>query len=442
MKSIRTRLSVVLLLAAIITALAIGLATYRNTLKENEELFDYQLRQIALSLRDQGYVTRPSALDGADDSDTPDVVVQIWTANGTVVYLSHPGDPVPDRAMLGFADMDSSGRRWRVYGIVAGDRIIQVAQPLELRRGLVAAAALRSLAPLLAFAPLMALLIWWLVGNSLSSLNRLTKEVTQRDARALNEVSEQGVPTEIAPLVWSLNSLLARLKHAFSSQRAFVADAAHELRSPLTALKLQLQLLARAPDEAARSQALVKLNDGVDRATHLIEQLLTAARTDPNDTTIVVQPTDLAELVRHEIADVFFLAQERRIGVELDAPDHVMIAADAAALRILTRNLLDNAIRYTPAGGAVHASVAANGGETSLTIEDSGPGIPENERERVFDRFYRRETNEQPGSGLGLSIVKNIVEQHGARIELGAAAQGGLKITVLFPRQGSDYSAH
>jgi signal transduction histidine kinase len=441
MKSIRTRLSVVLLLAAIITALAIGLVTYRNTLKENEELFDYQLRQIALSLRDQGYVTRPSALDGADDSETPDVVVQIWTANGTVVYLSHPGDPVPDRAMLGFADMDSGGRRWRVYGIVAGDRIIQVAQPLELRRGLVAAAALRSLAPLLAFAPLMALLIWWLVGNSLSSLNRLTKEVTQRDARALNEVSEQGVPTEIAPLVWSLNSLLARLKRAFSSQRAFVADAAHELRSPLTALKLQLQLLARAPDEAARSQALVKLNDGVDRATHLIEQLLTAARTDPNDTTIVVQPTDLAELVRHEIADVFFLAQERRIGVELDAPDHVMIAADAAALRILTRNLLDNAIRYTPAGGAVHASVAANGGETSLTIEDSGPGIPENERERVFDRFYRRETNEQPGSGLGLSIVKNIVEQHGARIELGAAAQGGLKVTVLFPRQGSDSGA-
>jgi two-component system OmpR family sensor kinase/two-component system sensor histidine kinase QseC len=438
MKSIRTRLSVVLLLAAVITALAIGLVTYRNTLKENEELFDYQLRQIALSLRDQGYVTRPSALDGADDSETPDVVVQIWTANGTVVYLSHPGDPVPDRAMLGFADMDSGGRRWRVYGIVAGDRIIQVAQPLELRRGLVAAAALRSLAPLLAFAPLMALLIWWLVGNSLSSLNRLTKEVTQRDARALNEVSEQGVPTEIAPLVWSLNSLLARLKHAFSSQRAFVADAAHELRSPLTALKLQLQLLARAPDEAARSQALVKLNDGVDRATHLIEQLLTAARTDPNDTTIVVQSTDLAELVRHEIADVFFLAQERRIDVELDAPDHVMITADAAALRILTRNLLDNAIRYTPAGGAVHASVAANGGETSLTIEDSGPGIPENERERVFDRFYRRETNEQPGSGLGLSIVKNIVEQHGARIELGAAAQGGLKVTVLFSRQVSD----
>jgi two-component system OmpR family sensor kinase/two-component system sensor histidine kinase QseC len=220
-----------------------------------------------------------------------------------------------------------------------------------------------------------------------------------------------------------------------------VADAAHELRSPLTALKLQLQLLARAPDEAARSQALVKLNDGVDRATHLIEQLLTAARTDPNDTTIVVQPTDLAELVRHEIADVFFLAQERRIGVELDAPDHIMIAADAAALRILTRNLLDNAIRYTPAGGAVHASVAANGGETSLTIEDSGPGIPENERERVFDRFYRRETNEQPGSGLGLSIVKNIVEQHGAWIELGAAAQGGLKVTVLFPRQDFDSGA-
>jgi signal transduction histidine kinase len=433
MKSIRTRLSVVLLLAAIFTALALGLITYRQTLKENEELFDYQLRQIALSLRDQGYVARPSAPYGAD-SETPDVVVQIWTADGTVAYLSHPGNPVPDRATLGFADMDYGGRRWRVYSLAAQDRIIQVAQPLELRRGLVAAAALRSLTPLLAFAPLMALLIWWLVGDSLSSLHRLAREVTQRDARALDEISEQGLPTEIAPLVGALNSLLARLKRAFSSQRAFVADAAHELRSPLTALKLQLQLLARAPDEAARSQALVKLNQGVDRAAHLIEQLLTAARTDPNDTTIVFQPTDLAELMRHAIADVFLLAQERRIDIELDAPEHVTITGDAAALRILARNLLDNAIRYTPPGGAVRVAVAGSDGQASLTVEDSGPGIPEKERERVFDRFYRREVNEQAGSGLGLSIVKNIAEQHGARIELGVAAQGGLKATAVFGR--------
>ncbi|MEN3297536.1 MAG: two-component system, OmpR family, sensor kinase [Burkholderiales bacterium] len=434
MTSIRTRLSVFLLLAAIGTAVAIGILTYRQTLKENEELFDYQLRQIALSLRDQGVAAQPATPFGPD-SEPLDVVVQIWTANGTVVYLSHPGNPVPDRATLGFADMVSAGRRWRAYSLAARDRIIQVALPLELRRDLAATAALRSLTPLIAFAPVMALLIWWLVGTSLSSLKRLANEVTQRDARALDEVSEEGVPTEIAPLVHSLNSLLARLKRAFSSQRAFVADAAHELRSPLTALKLQLQLLDRAQDDTARAQARQKLHEGVDRATHLIEQLLTAARTDPRDAAIELKPVNLAELVRQAIADVFHLAQQQHIDIELEAPDGVAVAGDAAALRILARNLVDNAIRYTPAGGSVWVRVAATGDGALLTVDDSGSGIPEDERERVFDRFYRRDVNEQTGSGLGLSIVKNIAEQHGASVELGTSAQGGLKVSVLFPQR-------
>jgi signal transduction histidine kinase len=277
-------------------------------------------------------------------------------------------------------------------------------------------------------------LIWWLVGSSLSSLKRLANEIKQRNARSLEEVSEAGVPSEIAPLVHSLNSLLARLKRAFSSQRAFVADAAHELRSPLTALKLQLQLLSRAPDEAARANALEKLNQGVDRSTHLIDQLLTAARTDPNDTTVALVPTDLAEQVRLAIADVFIFAQTRHVGIELDGVQHIDIAADAATLCILARNLLDNAIRYTPDGGSVHVNIAVAERKALLVIEDSGPGIPQQDRERVFDRFYRREENRQPGSGLGLSIVKNIVEQHGAQVELGTSGYGGLKVSVMFPR--------
>jgi two-component system OmpR family sensor kinase/two-component system sensor histidine kinase QseC len=423
----------------------IGGVTYRQTLKENEDLFDFQLRQIALSLRDQGFVVQPDTGHGAN-SESLDVVVQIWTENGTVVYLSHPGNPVPDRAILGFADMVVDGRRWRTYSVAARGRIIQVALPLDLRRGLAATAALRSLTPLLAFAPLMALLIWWSIGQSLSSLKRLANEVARRDARSLDEVPETGVPSEIAPLVHALNSLLARLKRAFSSQRAFVADAAHELRSPLTALKLQLQLLDRAPDETGRAQALQKLHEGVDRATHLIAQLLTAARTDPHDAAMEAQPANLAEVVRLAMADVFHLAQQRDINIELDAPDTAIVSGDAAALRVLARNLVDNAIRYTPAGGSVWVAVKARSeaaeaaAETaSLVVEDSGPGIPPHERERVFDRFYRRDFNEQTGSGLGLSIVKNIVEQHGARIALDTASNGsgGLKVSVLFPRSAA-----
>ncbi|WP_019140062.1 ATP-binding protein [Noviherbaspirillum massiliense] len=433
MESIRIRLSVYLVAAAIFTALALGLITYRQTLRQNEELFDYQLRQMALSLRDQGFVANPQSLYGLEE-EVPEVVVQIWTRNGAIVYLSHPGSPLPDRATLGFSDIEAGNRLWRVYGTIARDRIIQVAQPVQLRRDLAAAAAFRSLAPLLAFAPIMALLIWLLVDSSLSAVERVARDVAKRDARVLDAISEEGVPSEIAPLVGSLNSLLVRLRRAFASQRAFVADAAHELRSPLTALKLQLQLLGRAPDENARTQALAKLNEGVDRATHLIEQLLTAARTDPNDTSAALRQTDLAELTRQAIADVFPFAQSRHIGIEFDAPDHAMLLADPGSLRVLVRNLLDNAIRYTPERGAVHAAIAADDVQLALVIEDSGPGIPEEERERVFDRFYRREQGYTGGSGLGLAIVRNIAEQHGADVKLDASPLGGLKVSILFAR--------
>ncbi|GAA4018971.1 ATP-binding protein [Actimicrobium antarcticum] len=435
MNSIRSRLSVFLLLAAMLTALGTGVVTYRQTLAENEELFDYQLRQIALSLRNQGLVVNSYA-DSNDE--TLEVVVQIWTVSGTMLYLSNPGDPIFDRATIGFTDVNANNRRWRVFSLAARDRIIQVAQPLELRRDLAATAALRGLAPLLAFAPLMALLIWWLVGSSLSPLKRLATEVGQRDARILDEVSVAGLPDEIAPLVQALNSLLIRLKRAFANQRAFVADAAHELRSPLTALKLQLQLLARAPDDAAKADALAKLHEGVDRATHLIEQLLVAAQTAPNDTVAQLESTDLSELVRQSIADVFSLAQTRRITLEANAPEHLQLSIDPARIRILVRNLLDNAIRYGRDDGSVHVQLSNDHDRVLLVIEDDGPGIDAHDRERIFDRFYRGPAQQQSGSGLGLSIVKNIVEQHGARIELEPSRLGGLKVTIFFAHRTSE----
>ncbi|WP_136418339.1 ATP-binding protein [Herbaspirillum sp. ST 5-3] len=431
MKSIRTRLSVLLLLAAILTALVIGVVTYRQALRQNEDLFDYQLRQIALSLRDQGVVPSPSF---GFDEDLPDVVIQIWTANGTMLYLSHPGNPLFTRAMLGYTDVAAGNRLWRVYSLAARDRIIQVAQPVDLRRDLAASAALRSLAPLLAFAPLMALLIWWLVGRSLLPLRRLAREVGQRDAHSLEQVSEADLPDEIAPMVKALNSLLQRLQRAFASQHAFVADAAHELRSPLTAVRLQLQLLERASDDIEKKAALAKLHEGVDRATHLIEQLLTAAQTDPNDRAASLQPIDLAELMRQALADVFMFAQAHGIRIEQEAPEKVILQADAAGLRILARNLLDNAVRYTPEGGWVRVAIAEEAERVVLLVEDSGPGIPEAVRKRVFDRFYRGDTAGQTGSGLGLSIVKNIADQHGASIDLGSSSAGGLSVRVVFPR--------
>jgi signal transduction histidine kinase len=441
MTSLRTRLTVFLLAAALLAAGITGVLAYRNTLKENEQLFDYQLRQTALSLRDQG-VAANLAPPGADE-DAPAVVVQIWTMNGAALYLSHPGAALPDRAVLGFSDVDAGNRRWRVYSMAARNRIIQVAQPLELRRDLAAAAALRSLRPLLIFAPLMALLIWFLVDRALRPVQRLAHEVKLRDAGSLAPLPEQNLPSEVEPVAHAINSLLARLKLAFDSQRAFVADAAHELRSPLTALKLQLQLMARAPDETSRRAAATQLEQGVERATRLIEQLLTAARTAPGENLEQMQPLDLAGLAREAVAEVWPLAEARRTEIALDAPDSAMITADMDALRILMRNLLDNAIRYTPEGGQVNIRIAQQQDALLLAVEDSGPGIPAEERERAFQRFYRgrREAGDGVGSGLGLAIVANIAARHGAEVALLDSALGGLRVELRFPMPRPDAGA-
>jgi two-component system OmpR family sensor kinase/two-component system sensor histidine kinase QseC len=438
MNSLRTRLTVFLLAAALLAAGITGLLAYRNTLMENEQLFDYQLRQTALSLRDQG-VADSLQSPGANE-DTAAVVVQIWTMNGTTLYLSHPGTALPDRAVLGFSDVDAGNRRWRVYSMVARDRIIQVAQPLELRRDLAAAAALRSLRPLLIFAPLMALLIWLLVDRALRPVQRLAQEVRLRDAGSLAPLAEHALPSEVQPVVHAINSLLARLKLAFDSQRAFVADAAHELRSPLTALKLQLQLMARAGDGQARQAAAVRLEQGVERATRLIEQLLTAARTAPGESGPGMQALDLVELAGQAIAEAWPLAEARRIDLGLDAPATAGITADADSLRILMRNLLDNAIRYTPEGGQVDMTIAPQPDALLLTVDDSGPGIPPDERERAFQRFYRgrRSAGDGTGSGLGLAIVANIAARHGAAVALLDAPLGGLRVELRFPARHSN----
>jgi signal transduction histidine kinase len=440
--TLRGRLSLSLFFSALLAAAIIGVFTYERTLSENEALFDYQLRQTALSLRDQGFVQAvPFGLDSNGEvHEVRDVLVQIWTMNGTILYLSHPGSALPDRATLGFSDVDAANSHWRVYTMIANNRVIQVAQPQEIRRDLATAAALRSLSPLLIFAPVMALLIWWLVGRGLKPVKLLEHEVTQRHAGTLDPVSESGLPGEIAPVAHALNLLLARLKSAFSAQSMFVADAAHELRSPLTALKLQLHVLENAADEDAKRAALLKLNLGVDRATHMIEQLLIAARTEATGAAHAMQPQNLAEITRRVIAGIFPLAQSRQIALDYEAPDRLDVVGNSEGLQILMRNLLDNAVRYTPPGGTVSvkasasasASVDNSDAKVAVIVDDSGPGIAEPDRQRVFERFVRGTINEQKGSGLGLAIVKNIVDLHHGAIQLGDSPLGGLRVLLTF----------
>ena len=430
MNSIRVRVLLALLGMLAVIALVLGALTYRNVLAETEALFDYQLRQMALSLRDQGEIA-PAQASTLNDEQL-DVVVQIWTADGRIIYPPRLRADLPTRALLGFADIAVQGKTWRTFSVATGDRVIQVAQPLQIRQKLAADAALRSVAPLFLIAPVMALLLWWLAARTLAPLRRLTDGVKARDEQSLQPLPAEGLPDEVAPLVGALNGLLQRLGASLGAQRAFVADAAHELRSPLTALKLQMQMLQRAPDEPARQDAARALSAGIDRAARLVEQLLTLARAEPGAPAAAHVPVDLSEAVRAAVAETVPFAAARATTIELFADTPVTVRGDAVALTALARNLADNAVRYAPAGSRVELRVLLDAGVPTLQVDDAGPGIALVDRERVFDRFYRHAASDEPGTGLGLAIVRSIAQQHGATVALGESPFGGLRVVVRF----------
>jgi signal transduction histidine kinase len=439
LRSIRARLTASLLALMVLAAAAIGVVTYRNVLVETEALFDYQLRQMALSLRDQGEVAPDQAQALADEQ--LDFVVQVWSIDGRTIYATRDHRHLPDRALLGFATVGVEGQAWRTFSVATPLRVIQVAQPVQIRQRLAAASALRGITPLLVLMPLMALAMWGLAAWSLRPLRRMAVEVRRRDDRLLDTLPSQGLPDEVATLVTALNGLLQRLRASQDTQRALVSDAAHELRSPLTALKLQLGLLKRAPDEVERAQALAALTAGIDRASRLVEQLLTLARSEPGAPPQPHEPLDLAEVVRQAVADTVPFALSRGTEFELFADTPVPVQGDRLALGVLVRNLADNAVRYAPPGSRVELRVDLDAGAPRLQVDDAGPGIPQAERGRVFDRFYRRHAGDEPGTGLGLAIVRSVAAQHGATVVLGDSPLGGLRVAVRFgaapaPRPG------
>jgi signal transduction histidine kinase len=431
-RSIRSRLLIALLALVAATSLLVGTLTYRRVLAETSLLFDYQLRQMALSLRSQ--VSMAPRLELPPDQADSDFVIQIWDPYGRRVFLSRPGLPFINQTALGYADVRLAGQTWRTYGLQTVDGVIQIAQPVRVREDLARGAALRVVIPLLLLLPVLGAAIVGVVRSGLKPLQRLAFEVQRRDVHSLAPIAAANLPAEVAPLVQELNRLLIRLDAAFQTQRAFIADAAHELRSPLTAVRLDLQLLDRAPDEAARMEARADLGAAVERAIHLVEQLLTLARNEPRDERGALSAVPLDAVVADGVADTHALAAARRIDLGLDAEANAVVQGDRDALRTLVRNLVDNAVRYTPPGGRVHVRTAKDPqGGAVLEVTDSGPGIPGVDRARVFDRFYRRASAPEGGSGLGLAIVKAIADRHGARVALEDAPGGGLRASVSVP---------
>lgn len=433
MNSIRRQLLLWLALGLSAGILLAGLVLYFQAREEANEIFDYQMSQIAASLPRQAFapIAPDRDLPGLDD----EIMMQIWNSNGTVIYHSHSTSVMPQQAELGFVDVPGPGGMWRVYSAQIGDTVVQVSQPQSARKQVAAQMAIKTVMPLLLSFPLLGALIWIAVSRGLAPVQRAAADVQSRDMHTLAPIADQNLPQEIQPLTHAFNDLLVRLQHAMQVQRAFVADAAHELRTPLTALRLQAQLAERATDEAERRAAFADLNNGLERASHLVHQLLTLARQEPGVqefSRIALQP-----LLQSVLAELAPLAAEQEIDLGMSAGDQftVDILGNADALRILFNNLLSNALHYTPRGGVVDVALHLVDAGVQVTIQDSGPGIAEPELERVFDRFYRATSGTSQaatGSGLGLAIVRQIASLHGATVRLQNTGHG-LLATVTFP---------
>ena len=434
--SLRARLTGALLLAVLAFAALQAAVTYRTARAETEALFDAQMQRIALSL--SGSLGAGALSDDAPAAETPaarEMIIQIWRADGVMLYRSPQGRLLPPQTAIGFSDTVAGGEPYRIYALRTDTQVVQVAQQTEARGRMAGQLALRAVLPVALLAPVLMLIVWWVVGRAIGPIERVRRQVAARRPDDLGPLPTAGLPAEVRPLVGEMNGLLTRLSDAWDALTHFTADAAHELRSPLAALRLQAQSLQRAPDDATRAIASERLLAGIDRATRLVEQLLALARQEGAGEGAELVSLDLTALARNALADAEPEAARHAIALTLDAPTaHVVLRADEAALAVLLRNLLGNALRHTPPGGQVRVGVREEANVIDLTVEDSGPGIAPDERARVLDRFYRVPGTPGHGSGLGLAIVRAIAERHGAALTLDASPTlGGLRVMLRWP---------
>ena len=436
MMSLRSRLLLVLLSAVAITVLTATGATYYWARHEIDSLFDYQLRQQALALRDKAYML--GTVEAPEPDPEQHFVIQAWNWRGERIYLSHQRVTLPRSRELGYANVTSKGDEWRVYAVTLGEQLVQVAQPMAIRHRIATDAALRILYPLLVVLPALGFLIWWLVGRTLNPLAHLTRAIAARQAHALDPIAVSGLPSEARLMVNALNDLIARLQQVLARQREFMADAAHELRTPLTALRLQTQLLERATTTADRLDATAELKAGVNRSTHLVERLLTLARLEPEIASTKFHDVDITAVLRDVIRELAPIASQHGIDLKADIAEVPSFAGNEIGLRSLFTNLLDNAFRYSTAPGPVSVKLWREGTLVIASVTDKGPGIPADEQARIFDRFYRVPGANAHGSGLGLAIVKRVVELHRGEVSVADGPDDrGTTFTVRLPLTGS-----
>lgn len=445
MRSIRFFLLITLLATIVLVNFVAALQGYRGSMSEAQRLFDQQMVATAQLLS-----TMPTPQQSPEQlpvvvEHTGPMAFQVWTETQALLMRSvnAPETPVSTFAE-GYREVNFSGFRWRVFSHYAPQLPgwVQVAERVDLRYQLADRVILESVTPILIGIPVAGLLIWLILARGLGSLRRLAAALQEKRAEDLHPLPLDNPPEELLPVVSSTNALLGRLQESFERERRFSADAAHELRTPISAIQVHAHNLERELTEtsaAEKPDSLQKLQGSVERMAHLVEQMLDLYRTTPDHYPARFERVDLYALAREVIAENYAGFACRDQQVELcGAP--AGLCGDRFALSILLKNLLRNANKYSPEGGQIEVTVnvLSERDEVELRVEDSGPGIAEAEYARVFERFYRvggdRHVTAVEGCGLGLSIVQHIAQLHHADIRLGTSHFGhGLSVQVRFP---------
>ena len=438
MTSIRRWLLGWLIAGLAVSALTAGYGIFHTARDEASELFDFELRTVAESLP-ANIRTTDTILQSKPDFEglsEDRLFIEVWDQAGGSVYRSLGGIDLA-RFPAGLRTIEHDEYHWRVYGVQQGTRFVQIAQPISVRENLALRLALRTLAPLALFFPVIIAIVLFVVGRGLAPLAEISRALTTRSFDSLEPLRlDAATPLEVRPLVNALNDLLHRLDVASQTQRTFVADAAHELRSPLAALKLQLQSAERDGSLIGNKTTFERIEGRLNRLIHLVHQLLTLAREEAQ-IGAHFQSVSLRRLCERVVADFSLLAEEKQIDLGLvcasagPADETYKASVEPAGIEVLLSNLIDNAIRYTPHGGKVDVILTREAGTISVCVSDSGPGIPDEERERVFDRFYRSAGTKEQGSGLGLAIALKIAQRHHASLQMqNNLEQHGLRVTL------------
>lgn len=443
-RSLQGRLLVLVLGVVAAIWLGAAVATWLDARHELDELFDSHLAQAAALLVVQQ--TRSPDDDDEEPADAPTlhryapkVAFQVWH-EGTLVLRSANAPATPmSRHGQGFETQQLDGTAWRVFATRGAkhDVLVYVGERSDSRDRILWAVMRGLLWPLAIALPVLALAGWWAVRQGLAPLRRLGDALSRRSAAALEPVILPDATAEMAPMVEALNGLFGRIKALLESERRFTADAAHELRTPIAAIRAQAQVALVTADGGARRHALQNTLVGCDRAANVVEQLMTLSRLE-SGAQAAANAVDLAAVARRVVADLAGQALDKGQVVELEADRPCPVNGEETLIAVLVRNLVDNAIRYSPPGARVCIGVAPHPRHGRLTVEDSGPGLTDEQQARLGERFYRVLGTGQSGSGLGWSIVRRIASAHGAAVEIARSARlGGLSVTVIWPAPGT-----